>query len=97
MAQDPWSLVRVSASSVLVHQGYCTAPDAAALQARCEELQTRFGQFEQALAQQGPFFGGTSFSVVPADFSARLHAFLLARGSELSRRISARGAETVHG
>ena len=122
--------------------GYYTAPDAAALQARREELQTRFGQLDQALAQQGPFFGGTSFTVVdavfapvfryfdafesvgehgffertprvrawraalaqrpsvqqavPADFSARLHAFLLARGSELSRRISARGAETVH-
>lgn len=113
--------------------GYYTAPDAAALQARREELQARFGQLEQALPAQGPFFTGGGFSIVdavfapvfryfdtfeavgesgffdrtprvrawrsalaarpsvlqaaPADYAGRLRQFLLARGSELSRRI----------
>lgn len=113
--------------------GYYTAPDAATLQARREELQARFGQLEQALAPEGPFFAGAAFSIVdavfapvlryfdtfeaigeagffdhtprvrawraalaqrpsvrqaaPEDYPQRLREFLLARGSELSRRV----------
>lgn len=113
--------------------GYYTAPDAATLQARREELQARFGQLEQALAPEGPFFAGAAFSILdavfapvfryfdtfeaigeagffdhtprvrawraalaqrpsvrqaaPEDYPQRLREFLLARGSELSRRV----------
>jgi glutathione S-transferase len=49
--------------------GYYTAADAAALQARRAELESRFAQLEHAVAAQGPFFAGESFCVVDAVFA----------------------------
>jgi len=118
---------------------FYNASDASALRARHGELQAKFMQVEQALPQDGPFFGGARFGLVDAVFGpvfryfdvfealgedgffagapkvrAWRHAlaqrpsvrnavspqypqllrdFLLARGSELSRRIAARAAQ----
>lgn len=123
---------------------FYNAPDAAALQARREELAGRFGQVERALQEvgegragaPGPYFAGERFGLVDAvfgpvfryfdvfesfgeagffehtprvrawraalaarpsvrqavaaDYAPRLREFLLARASELSRRISPR-------
>jgi glutathione S-transferase len=115
---------------------FYTAPDARSLQARREELQSKFAQIEVALDAEGPFFAGEHFGIVDAvfapvfryfdvfeqfgeggffedtprvrawrqalgarssvqravgeDYPQRLRVFLLARGSELSRRIAAR-------
>jgi glutathione S-transferase len=118
---------------------FYTAPDARSLQARREELQSKFAQIEAALDRRGPYFAGADFSIVDAvfgpvfryfdvfeqfgedgffddtprvrawrralgarpsvqqavgsDYPQRLHQFLLARGSELSRRITAAGGQ----
>lgn len=48
--------------------GYYTAPDAAALQARRNDLVARFAQIEQVLPEGGPYFAGTEFSMVDAVF-----------------------------
>ncbi|HSV54209.1 MAG TPA: glutathione S-transferase family protein [Burkholderiaceae bacterium] len=48
--------------------GYYTAPDAAALQARRDELLARFAQIEQVLSEAGPYFSGVQFSLVDAVF-----------------------------
>jgi glutathione S-transferase len=123
--------------------GFYTAPDAAALQARREELLARFAQLERVLPEEGPYFAGQAFSVVDAafgpvfryfdafeeigetgffahtprvrtwraalalrpsvqravqpDYPQRLLAFLKARGSELSRRMSRPAAPKAHG
>ncbi|MGH8830405.1 MAG: glutathione S-transferase family protein [Polaromonas sp.] len=116
--------------------GFYSAPDAAGLQSRREELREKFAQIEQVLPPQGPYFSGSAFSLVDAVFGPvfryfdvfeqagepgffehtprvrawrtalaqrpsirlavrsayadELQRFLLKRGSELSRRISAR-------
>lgn len=48
---------------------YYSAPDAAALQARREQLQARLRQLEQALHPAGPHFAGTTFGLVDAVFA----------------------------
>ena len=48
--------------------GFYTAPDAAALQARREELIAKFSQIEQVLPGSGPYFAGEKFSIVDAVF-----------------------------
>ncbi|HEY3046619.1 MAG TPA: glutathione S-transferase family protein [Polaromonas sp.] len=47
---------------------FYNAPDAAALQARREELLVKFAQLEQALPDHGPYFAGEKFSIVDAVF-----------------------------
>jgi glutathione S-transferase len=115
--------------------GFYSAADAAQWQARRGELVGRWGQLEQALPTQGPYFAGERFGMVDAvfgpvfryfeafealgvagffdgqpkvqawrdalarrpsvqqavaaDYPQRLEAFLLARPSELARRIRA--------
>lgn len=117
---------------------FYNAPDAQTLQSRRAELQAKFGQLEQALSEDGPWFAGARFGMVDAVFgpvfryfdvfealgeegffhatpkirawrhalSGRrsvqqavapgyprlLREFLLARGSELSRRIQGTGS-----
>lgn len=57
-------------SSVLNTIGaYYTAADAAALQAQCEALVTRFAQIEAVLDAAGPWFAGEHFSIVDAVFA----------------------------
>jgi glutathione S-transferase len=47
---------------------FYNAPDAAALQARREELQAKFMQLEQVLVDGGRYFGGDRFGIVDAVF-----------------------------
>lgn len=47
---------------------FYNAPDAAALARQRESLQQRFSQLEAVLPEQGPYFAGTSFSIVDAVF-----------------------------
>lgn len=47
--------------------GLYNAPDEAALQARADELTARFTQLESVLGD-GPYFGGTAFTMVDAVF-----------------------------
>jgi glutathione S-transferase len=47
---------------------FYTAPDARSLQARREELQSKFAQIESALDSEGPFFAGAEFGIVDAVF-----------------------------
>jgi glutathione S-transferase len=49
--------------------GFYTAPDAAALQAKRDELTARFAQIEEVLPAAGPYFSGADFSVVDAVFA----------------------------
>jgi glutathione S-transferase len=115
---------------------FYNAADAASLARHREDIGRRFAQLEGVLPDQGPYFAGTSFSMVDAVFGPvfryfdvlddvgetgffeqlprvrtwraavaerpsvqqavgsaygrELHRFLLARGSELSRRIAGR-------
>lgn len=56
-------------SSVLNTIGaFYSAPDAAALQNRREELAGKFAQLEAVLPARGPYFSGEAFSVVDAVF-----------------------------
>lgn len=56
-------------SSVLNTIGaFYNAPDASALQARREELASKFAQLEAVLPSQGPYFSGEAFSMVDAVF-----------------------------
>lgn len=48
--------------------GYYTAPDAAGLEVRREELRLKFLQLEKVLAEGGPWFAGRHFSIVDAVF-----------------------------
>ncbi len=48
--------------------GYYTAPDAATLQARREELAAKFAQIERVLPEGGPWFAGEHFGLVDAVF-----------------------------
>lgn len=48
--------------------GFYSAPDAAALQARRDELTGKFAQIEQVLPGRGPYFAGEKFSIVDAVF-----------------------------
>lgn len=48
---------------------FYTAPDAAALQARRDELAGRLGQLEAQLDAQGPYFAGSAFGMVDAAFA----------------------------
>lgn len=48
--------------------GFYNAPDAASLQMRREELRSKFLQVEQALPDQGRYFGGQWFGIVDAVF-----------------------------
>jgi glutathione S-transferase len=48
---------------------YYRAADARQLEAQRELLRARFGQLEQALDAEGPFFAGASFSIVDAVFA----------------------------
>jgi glutathione S-transferase len=119
--------------------GFYNAPDARTLEARRDDLCSRFTQLEAVLDTRGPYFAGNAFSIVDAvfgpvfryfdvfeaagepglfdgmpkvrawrgalaarpsvqeavaaDYAELLRAFLLARGSELSRRIAAREAQ----
>ncbi|MDD5241984.1 MAG: glutathione S-transferase family protein [Sulfuricella sp.] len=57
------------ASSILVSLwDFNSAPNAAALEAKCKELQARFEMLEGAL-KVGPFFAGEKFSLVDAAFA----------------------------
>jgi glutathione S-transferase len=47
---------------------FYSAPDAATLQARREDLQSKFAQLEQVLPGNGPFFDGERFGLVDAVF-----------------------------
>ena len=47
---------------------YYTAPDAAALEARREELRVKFEQVEKVLSEGGPWFAGEHFGLVDAVF-----------------------------
>jgi glutathione S-transferase len=49
--------------------GFYTAPDAAALESRRNELTARFAQLEEVLPASGPYFSGARFSVVDAVFA----------------------------
>jgi glutathione S-transferase len=119
--------------------GFYNASDARTLEARRDDLRSRFLQLEAVLDARGPYFAGDAFSMVDAvfgpvfryfdvfeaagepalfdgmpkvrawrsalaarpsvrqavsaDYAALLRAFLLARGSELSRRIAAHEAQ----
>lgn len=55
--------------------GFYNAPDAAALASRKQDLLSRFGQIEQVLQQQGPYFSGEAFSMVDAVFGPVLRYF----------------------
>jgi glutathione S-transferase len=48
---------------------FYNAPDAAALQARRDDLAARFVQVEAALSDTGPYFAGRDFSLVDAVFA----------------------------
>lgn len=54
---------------------FYTASDAAALQARREELLAKFAQIEQVLPGSGPYFAGEKFSIVDAVFGPVLRYF----------------------
>ncbi|MFL6700348.1 MAG: glutathione S-transferase family protein [Vitreoscilla sp.] len=55
-------------STVLVAiAGFYSAPDDKALQARADELRSRFAQVE-AVLEDGPYFAGADFSIVDAVF-----------------------------
>ncbi|MDB5871140.1 MAG: glutathione S-transferase family protein [Ramlibacter sp.] len=49
--------------------GFYNAPDAATLQARRDELQSKFMQLEKVLPTTRPYFGGERFCIVDAVFA----------------------------
>lgn len=73
--QDPLQRARhrawVEFGSVLLNLvgAYYSAPDAAALQARRADLESRFAQVEEALGTGAPYFAGANFSIVDAAFA----------------------------
>jgi len=69
-------------SSVLNNIGaFYNAPDAAAFGRHRESLKQRFSQLEAVLPEQGPYFAGTSFSLVDAVFGPVFRYFDVLEGA----------------
>jgi glutathione S-transferase len=70
--QRAW--VEFASASLAAIAALYNAPDQAALLARCRDLGARFEQLEAQLGE-GPYFGGTAFTMVDAAFAPVLRYF----------------------
>ena len=62
--------IELASAALNAIAGFYNAPDAAALQARRDDLVARFGRIETLLAPgSGPYFAGAHFSLVDAAFA----------------------------